>query len=539
MCADEAIEGTMKLWPFTKRAFVWAAGASGTAVADILAGFSIPVDLFQPGSLEAGATPVEVPEGEGLIRPVRGEEVLRIEGHFGQFHIWVREQEGGVTLHEAGVVLITRANASPDMRVDDGSLPGKNALSIDELEAMASSDEGNGVPDSLGIWLDPEEGLPDRVMAQRALRALHRLKANGKPDCFVLARHVPLWGLEGQSLYDDLREKGVRFLRPGADKPSLRVADGKVELEVHDQTLSDQPVIVRMERLLIVGQPSASAGSEEIAARVGDPMDGEGFLQKDNVHLYPSHSFRKGIYYVGPCKGEQAEEELAEEVGAILPEVLSPIGSGQIEVSEGIRIDSGHCVSCITCYRVCPHQALDISQGPTPVPVDPACQGCGLCATLCPGNAIELVKRPKEQVLGELDKVGLGATDGSLTVVFCCSRSGLDSDRTSVIEVPCACSVSEEMLLTAFLKGAERVLVVGCHPDNCVSQRGSAVGKKRAQRVARYLAASGKDPEDCIRFVAAAPNERHRLSHILARLDQEPSGPSEGPVAVSSEGETS
>ena len=44
----------MSAWPFTKKAFVWAIGASGMAVADILAGFSIPVIVFQSGNGEAG-----------------------------------------------------------------------------------------------------------------------------------------------------------------------------------------------------------------------------------------------------------------------------------------------------------------------------------------------------------------------------------------------------------------------------------------------------------------------------------------------------
>ena len=426
-----------------------------------------------------------------------------------------------------------------------------NVLTTDALEALASSGAGNGVPDSLGIWLDPAEGLPDRVQTERALRALLRLKTNGKPDCFVLSRHVPLGAWTASPCTMICARRACGFCGWVRTSRACKSADGKVELEVHDQTLSGQPVSVRLDRLLLLGQPSPPAGAGEIAKCVGDPLDIEGFLQKDNAHLYPSRSFRKGIYYVGPCKGEQAEEELVEEVGAILPEVLAPIASGEIKAPEGIRIDSGHCVSCLTCYRVCPHHALDISQGPTPVPVDPACYGCGLCAALCPGNAIELVQRPGRQILRELEDAGSGAKDGTRTVLFCCSRSGLgptdkggedalsDSGQTSLIEVPCACSVSEEMLLAAFLKGAEKVVVVGCHPDNCVSQRGSAVGEKRTQRVARYLAATGRDPGDCIRFVAAAPNETHRLSHVLSNLDQDPSRPSAGPVAVSSEGETS
>jgi coenzyme F420-reducing hydrogenase delta subunit/Pyruvate/2-oxoacid:ferredoxin oxidoreductase delta subunit len=535
---DEAV-ATMKAWPVTKKAFVWAVGPYGMGVADMLAGFSIPVIVFQSGNGEAGDRGGEPACAGGLVSLVRGEEILKIEGHFGQFRIRGREKDGGVTEWEAGFVLIVRENRSPETKGNWISLPETNVLTTDELEALASSRESNGVPDSLGVWLDPNEGLPDRALAERALRAVLRMKTHGNPDCFVLSRHVPLWGLEGQALYDELRDKGVRFLRLGVERPILKAVDGRVELEVRDRTISDQAVRLQLDRLLVVGQPSPPARAGEIALCVGDPLDSEGFLQKDNAHLYPSRSFRKGIYYVGPCKGEQAEEELVEEVGAILPEVLAPIASGETKAPEGIRIDKGHCVSCLTCYRVCPHHAIGISHGPTPIPVDPACQGCGLCAALCPGNAIELAQRPGRQILNELEDVCSGPNDSTRTVLFCCSRSGLDPDQTSFIEVPCACSVSEEMLLAAFLKGAEKVLVVGCHPDNCVSQKGSAVGEKRTRRVARYLAATGRDPGGCIRFVAAAPNETHRLSHVLSNLDQDLSGPSAGPVTVSSEGETS
>lgn len=528
---------TMKVWPFTKQAFVWAIGCSGRRVADLLAGFSIPVVLFSSGSDKRVEDQGEqTAEALTRVSVVVGEEVLRVDGHFGQFRIWIRKEGGGVIEWEAGVVLVVQEQVFSETRGTAVSLPEGILLVPEELEALASSEEDNGLPDSVGVWLDPVEGWPDRVVAERTLRALLGLKTKGKSDCTVLSRHVPLWGLEGQSLYDDLRERGVRFLRLGAERPKVKAVEGKVDIETRDQTVSDQVVSLRLDRLLVVGQPSPPAQAAHIARLVGDPLDSEGFLQKDNAHLYPSRSFRKGIYYVGHCKGEQAAEELAEEVGAILPGILEPMLTGTIEAPEGIRIDRGHCVSCLTCYRTCPHHALDITQGPVPVPVDPACQGCGLCEALCPGRAIELVERPVEQILAELEqKIPDGQGKGQ-TIVFCCSRSapggeGVEGgelslpERMSVIEVPCACSVSEEMLLAAFLKGASKVVVVGCHPDNCVSQRGSAVGQKRTERVAHYLAASGRDAGDCIRYVAAAPNEAHRLPEILRTPDDHHPGP--------------
>jgi coenzyme F420-reducing hydrogenase delta subunit/NAD-dependent dihydropyrimidine dehydrogenase PreA subunit len=550
MSVDGRLTAKSNAWPFVQRAFVWAIGSSGLPVADLLAGWSIPVVLFQNGAEASEGKEETGSEAQGLIEVLRGGRVLGIDGHFGSFRVRVRGQDGRVTHCEAGFVVIYGDVSSQDRNMCSASVPEANSLTIEELEALASSGGSEGIPKSVGVWLDPREGWPDRVAAERALRALLSLRTEGDVDCYVMARHIPLWGLDGQSLYDALRENGVRFLRLGEERPDPKAVEGRVELVVQDQTVSDCPVSLRLDRVLLLGQPSPLAGTAEVARLVGDPLDSEGFLQKDNAHLYPSHSFRKGIYYVGSCKGEQAAEELAEDVGAIFPSILEPMVNGTLEAPEGIRIDRGHCVSCLTCYRVCPHHAIDISQGPVPVPVDPACYGCGLCAALCPGNAIELVERPGAQILGELDRKNLDEKEKLQTIVFCCSRSALGSEgavgsdlslpaQTSVIDVPCACSVSEEMLLAAFLKGADKVVVVGCHPDNCVSQRGSAVGQKRTERVAHYLAAGGRDAGDCVRYVAAAPNEAHRLSRVLRGLDPDYPGPEGRPVAVSSEGETS
>jgi ferredoxin len=528
MIPDASVPVEGKRWPFTKQAFVWANGPSGLRVAEVLAGLSIPVTVFQHGA--GTEDPPAEADARGFVRRIRGEGILGLDGHFGHFRIRVRQKEGPVTVCEAGLVIICQENGPPAQRTVPISLPQANTLTIEELETLASSGKGGEMPNSIGVWLDPVEGWPDRALAGRALRALLTLKNHDEgPECCVLFRHVPLWGLGGQSLYDALRGKGVRFLRLGGQSPDLRAGGGTIDIELRDPALADRPLSLQLDRLLVVGQPSAPGEAARIAQCVGDPLGPEGFLQKDNAHLYPSRSFRKGVYYVGSCKGEQAPEELAEEVAALLSEFFLPARTGELRVSERIRIDRGRCVSCLTCYRVCPHHALDISQGPVPVPVDPACYGCGLCAALCPGNAIELVERPRTEILAELDPVRSGQSGLSKTVLFCCHRLGLGpsgdgpglsgAPNAHTVEVPCACSISEEMLLAALQGGAERVLVLGCHPDNCVSQKGSTAGQRRVQRVARYLEVSGQGPGNRVRFLAAAPNEAQRLSLLLGRLD--------------------
>jgi coenzyme F420-reducing hydrogenase delta subunit len=131
-------------------------------------------------------------------------------------------------------------------------------------------------------------------------------------------------------------------------------------------------------------------------------------------------------------------------------------------------------------------------------------------------------------VVADLDAADPLVHGTSPTFVFACKRLGLGDavavqddgvcfpQTISFIEVPCACSVSEETLLEAFQRGWSRVYLVGCHQDNCVSQRGTAIGDRRTQRVAGYLKAMAGEADGCLQFLSAAPNEIHRVAHLLA-----------------------
>jgi heterodisulfide reductase subunit A-like polyferredoxin len=61
---------------------------------------------------------------------------------------------------------------------------------------------------------------------------------------------------------------------------------------------------------------------------------------------------------------------------------------GQISV-----VDERKCVSCLTCLKVCPYDAPEVStaNGKNRVVIQAAkCMGCGSCAAECPAKAIQL-----------------------------------------------------------------------------------------------------------------------------------------------------
>ena len=51
-------------------------------------------------------------------------------------------------------------------------------------------------------------------------------------------------------------------------------------------------------------------------------------------------------------------------------------------------VDTGHCVACGCCVKICPKSAIQIVRG-TMAQVDmSACVGCGKCARECPASVI-------------------------------------------------------------------------------------------------------------------------------------------------------
>jgi len=78
-----------------------------------------------------------------------------------------------------------------------------------------------------------------------------------------------------------------------------------------------------------------------------------------------------------------------------------------------------------------------------------------------------------------------------LVVAFCCnwcSYAGADLAGTSrlnypaqvkIIKIPCSCRVDPLFLLRAFQKGADGVIICGCHPGDCHYSTGNYYTRRR------------------------------------------------------------
>jgi heterodisulfide reductase subunit A len=66
-------------------------------------------------------------------------------------------------------------------------------------------------------------------------------------------------------------------------------------------------------------------------------------------------------------------------------------------------IDPARCVACRLCEKVCPYNALRLSEDGTHMDVITAsCKGCGSCAAVCPSASIVMNHYRDDQLVAQL-----------------------------------------------------------------------------------------------------------------------------------------
>ncbi|MGM9651052.1 MAG: hydrogenase iron-sulfur subunit [Faecousia sp.] len=109
-------------------------------------------------------------------------------------------------------------------------------------------------------------------------------------------------------------------------------------------------------------------------------------------------------------------------------------------------------------------------------------------------------------------------TDFKPTIVaFCCnwcSYAGADLSGTNrlqypanvkIIRIPCSCRMSPTFLLRAFQKGADGVILCGCHPGDCHYTTGNYYARRRMTQLFSLLDFLGIERERTrVEWVSAA-----------------------------------
>ncbi len=434
-------------------------------------------------------------------------EIISVKGLVNDYTVTYRS---GDTIRRAGCnALILCESAAETPAGLELELPADRLYSLSAFEKTISTSP-DSIPQRLVFWMDYSG--PEPKDTSRALLCLAKEMAGRDRTVTVFMEKILVHTMTGQRLYDAAKKAGVTFLRLNSPADGkVTAADDGLAYTVAEATLKNIRLSLASDWLIIPHKKEPSNTFPFLAGLLGERTDREGYLQPPDVRHRLTRSFRKGIYYAGSGHDDIDGDDFSRELVSICADIAGLKDTGAEAAHEPVTIDEKKCARCLTCLRVCPHTAIVLREETKPF-IDPgACFACGLCIASCPALAIEKKDQTDETLL---QKVTRGRK-----AVFACERSGAlaakaagVSDGVDIIPVPCACRISPSLVLKSLLKGAEKVILAGCHQDNCRSEKGGAEARYTAQTVTAF---PGIDASK-IRWEPVAANEPEKFRQVTA-----------------------
>jgi len=491
------------------------------------------------------ATPAdgfELPAGEAEKKAVvyPRSRVLACRGTAGAFEVILdcagRRQAAAVDR----IVIAASDQRQPEFS-RYGLIPGETVLDISGLRARLQAPaekRGAFTAFQTAVLICGLNAESNPVMTGEVMRAAFQLQADHGLKTYILTGNLKVAAEGLEKLYRESRGAGVVYLKFTDTRPDIQPQDdGRVRFEFTDEITGSACRLTA--DLTIVDEKIVPSDYTRELARIFElEYDRSGFAQADNVHRLTVATNRRGIVVAGASRSILASaDQLIDADNAALSLLEAPERGADPEAKA--QIDTGRCVRCLTCFRLCPYRAIQVGRHVS-ITAE-ACECCGICVAECPREAISFGPTGTTVSVPPADEKSQPTQDEFLPTItaFCCRRSAVRArelaaclDRQlpaglQVVEVTCGGSVSLRHILTAFENGADGVMLLTCHEGNCHSERGSIYARRRVDQITELTASLGLE-KDRLAKRSLASNMGAEFAAVLAEFEKQllPLGPS-------------
>jgi quinone-modifying oxidoreductase, subunit QmoB len=471
---------------------------------------------------------LEVAEKHALIEVLGDTAFNGAAGIPGDFRIWFYQADE-LLERKVGAIVVASELCLEPLAEGYGLSLGEGVISQSQLEDMLADtpDALKGKTVAFGVGF-AQTGNP--LTMERVFRSAIALEEIDACTAYIFAGDLKVAANGLERVYLEGRDKGAIYVKLDT-APEFKAENGACRVTYFDQVIRQQ-VELSPDLIVVEEAIQAEALNADLAELLQIDVGPAGFLQTENVHRYPVGSNREGIYVIGGTRAPQGLDLAFVDAQAVALAVKALLGDGSLDAPEGKAVvDSGKCTFCLTCYRCCPHGAIYWDADNKPIVSAVACQACGICASECPMDAIQ-VGEFADAVMQEQIKTAVTApADAPKIVAFCCQNSAVEAGEMAaqfkmtlpqglkVVQVPCAGKVDIDYILSAFAEGADGVVVMACHTNNCKSERGNTYASWRVADAQSKLTVVGLAPER-LAFATLAANMGSDFATIVNTMEK-------------------
>ncbi len=453
----------------------------------------------------AGDVPL-MPESDN-IEIIDAGKLVEVKGFVGAFTARFKSNNGFIEKQADAVVLSGAAKRTPRffkyvLTPDNTVISISWALSNENIVELLDPRDDNWRHVIILCGLSGESD-PRRFSETLELALKFQSLEKVQTHIFIRSAKVAETGLE--SLYRETRLKGAIFYKFHDNKVSFTKDQEKWNAEFIDPEL-ERPVQIEPS-LIVVDEDLFNPCQGKVLPRaVIGPRGSTLGLQPESVRFTGVTTPRRGVFTINGAKDGGIHTNLNDDVDNVTDEIIKLRDLLNINKPQTYaKVDPEKCAICLTCYRQCPHWAIGFEHAARVN--EYSCQACGICVSACPTRAIEMVTTGAGGPLsGYSDLIRFKAEKDlkGKIVVFACKNSavrameaasgGICKDLYPVV-VQCAGTLDQSLIMDAFIKGAEGVMVMACHSGNCASVYGSDIARSRVSLASTMLKEAGVDPK--------------------------------------------
>ncbi|MDP7422614.1 MAG: 4Fe-4S binding protein, partial [bacterium] len=252
---------------------------------------------------------------------------------------------------------------------------------------------------------DEKHPYCSRLCCSQAIKNALLLKDRSpETSIYILYRDMRTYGCNELS-YKKAREKGILFIHYDTDDlPEVGQTDGELELTVTDYTMG-RDLHLKPDLLVLSVGLTALEENKTIAQMLKVPLTADNFFLEAHVKLRPVDFATEGVFVCGLAHYPKPLDESIGQARAASGRAITILSKDELEAEGKVaQVAVNRCFGCGLCSKVCPYQAIEITEPDRIASVNEAlCKGCGTCSASCRTGAIDLKGFQDDQILAALE----------------------------------------------------------------------------------------------------------------------------------------